>query len=135
MRTSLPWKVRPGYCGSVSVAVTPFFASGRIHLRNIDEDAQRTDGGDVEDLLAASDGARAGRGGAAGGGDQLADVQIARGDDAVEGRLDALERLQLFEPMHVGLRGSHLGRCAPASCDTALSVSCCETAFCPIRPW
>ncbi len=28
VRTSLPRNLRPGYCGSVSVAVTPFFASG-----------------------------------------------------------------------------------------------------------
>jgi hypothetical protein len=62
------------------------------------------DGGDVEDFLAAGDGARAGRGCAAGRGNQLTDVQVARGDDAVEGRLDALEGLQLLETMHVCLR-------------------------------
>jgi hypothetical protein len=35
--------------------------------------------------------------------DQVADVGLARGHDAVERRGDALERLQCFEPVHVRL--------------------------------
>ena len=50
----------------------------------------------------------AGGGRASGCGDQLADVEVARGDHAVEGRHDLLEGLQLFQPAHIGLRGVDL---------------------------
>ena len=38
----------------------------------------------------------------------MADIDIARGDYAVEGRYDALERLELLQPVHIRCCGVHL---------------------------
>ena len=43
------------------------------------------------------------------GGDQIADVDFSGGDHAVEGRLDFLEGLGLFQRPDVGLGGGQIG--------------------------
>ena len=66
--------------------------------------------------------------GTAGAGiDQVPDIGIARGDHAVEGRVDFLERLQLLEAFHIRLCGRHHGFLGRSKSPWALSTSCFDT--------
>ena len=77
--------------------MTPGTAGEGVELGHVDVDAQDIFGGEVEELPVGA------------GIDEGADVDIARGDDAVKGRIDAFEADELFEALDVGLRGLHLG--------------------------
>src|SRR6185437_15909646 len=68
----------------------------RVDLRHVHVDAQHLVGGEVKKLAARA------------GVDQRADVDVARGDDAVEGGEHVLEAGQLAEPPDVGLRRGDL---------------------------
>src|SRR5260370_10763102 len=70
-----------------------------IHLGNGDVKAQLTNCGDVKELprLCAGPGV-----------DECPDVRIAGGDNAVEGGIDLLKRLQLLQSSHI--RGAGFGR-------------------------
>ena len=72
----------------------------RIDLRQIGVDAQGLNRLQVKELLASP------------GIDQLARIDGARGDHAVEGRIDLLEGLQLVKALHVGLRGADSRGCS-----------------------
>ena len=82
----------------------------RIDLRQVGVDAQRLDGLQVEEFLAR---ARV---------DQLAGVDVARGDHAVERRIDLLEGLQFAQPLHIGLRGSDRRRGGRGLVDECVGV-------------
>ena len=69
-------------------------------MRHIHEDAQAIALADVEQLTP---------GAAAAGRDQRAHLDVACRNTAVEGRGNAVERLQLFEPLQVGLVGADAG--------------------------
>ena len=75
-----------------------------VSLRHVDVDAQRVDLGQAEQRAA---------GAAVAGVDQVAHVDGAAGDDAGEGRDDALEFLGLLQAAHVGVGGGQVGH-APA---------------------
>ena len=61
-----------------------------------DVDSQPVDGGDMKQFA---------RGAAAATGiDQRSNIGVARGDHTVEGSVNRLERLQLFQPFHIGPR-------------------------------
>ena len=68
----------------------------RVELRQVGVDAQGLNGLHVKEFLARA------------GVDQLAGVDVARGDDAVEGRIDLFKGLQFAQPLDIGLGGADL---------------------------
>ena len=66
----------------------------RVDLRHVGVDAQGLHGLHVEEFLPRALI------------DQLAGIDVARGDHAVKGRVDLLEGLQFAEALHVGLGGT-----------------------------
>ncbi len=71
--------------------------AARVDLGNVGVDAQGLKRLHVEQFVGAALG------------DQLADVDGARGDHAVKGGVDLFKRLQFLEPLHVGLGGANGG--------------------------
>src|SRR5882672_1421606 len=70
-----------------------------VHLRNRHVYSKCANSGDVKQFLRLRAGPCV---------DECPDIRIACGDDAVKGRIDLLERLQLLETPHVG--GTRFGR-------------------------
>ena len=62
------------------------------------------------------------------GADQLAGIDVARGDHAVEGRIDLLERLQFVSRCTLAC-ADLTAEAVAAAWLTKVSVSCCETAL------
>src|SRR5580692_3352040 len=88
----------PGKLRQREVGGEAWLSRNGILLRNVDEDAQRASGGDVKEFLRRTGGA---------GVNQLPNVGVAGGDDAIEGRVDFREGLQIFETLYVERRRVH----------------------------
>src|SRR5690349_10462533 len=72
----------------------------RVNFGNVNVDAQRGIGSEMEQFLA---------GGVGVGIHQSADIHITSGDDAVKGSVHLFIRYELLEPGNVCLRGSNFG--------------------------
>src|SRR5258708_34462489 len=70
---------------------------GGVHFWHADKSAKGVGGGKNEELLRAP---------AVAGIDQVAGVDVAACNNAAERRVNVLERFQLLQAPHVGLRGS-----------------------------
>ena len=85
----------PGCSAKVRSIFAPRLTFCGEDLRQVGVDAQGLDGLQVEELLARA------------GVDQLAGIDVAGGNDAVEGRIDLLEGLQFAQPLDIGLGGAN----------------------------
>ena len=99
MRATSPLNVWPRSSDCVTIDLLPGLHELRVRLRHVDVDAQRVGLREHEQRAA----------GAAAGIDQVADVDVAPRDDAGERRDDALEALQLAQPLDVRVGGGEVG--------------------------
>ena len=90
VRTSVPSNERPRILGKCELRLCARQRIARVNLRHVDVDTQHVRRGHVEELFGCALV------------DELTDIDAARGDDAIEGRIDLLERLNCFQPLHVG---------------------------------
>ena len=105
VRTSLPWKRRAGKLRQGQVGGQSGLCRLGVDLGHADVDPQLVGLRNVKQFVAVAAGAA--------GIDQGANIGIARGNHAGERSVNPLKRLQLLQPLHIGLRGLQ-GACLAA---------------------